>query len=88
MSISSNLKDHAATITLVNRFDFITVKEFRQVYSAVKAKSYIVDFRHTEYMNSSGLGMLLNRRLHLKDLKAAIKLTNCRPQVKNALLIS
>ncbi len=88
MSISSNLKNGSVTITLGNRFDFTAVEEFRRAYTEHEGRSYVVDFRHTEYMDSSGLGMLLNMKRALKDLKTSIKLTSCRPQVKKVLLIS
>ena len=88
MSLVVNLRDDVLTIDLEERFDFDCVDEFRQAYIETPAKSCLVDFRNTEYMDSSGLGMLLNMRRYLGDGKVPIKLVNCRPQVKKVLLIS
>lgn len=88
MSLETSLKDDVMTIRLGKNFDFDYVEEFRDAYANANAKSYIVDFRNTEYMDSSGLGMLLNMRRHCGDGATPIKLVNCRPQVKKILLIS
>lgn len=86
IKISNN--NGEVTITLDNTFDFKSVEDFRKGYAETKGKSYIVDFRETEYMDSSGLGMLLNMRRHLGDDKAVITLANCRAQIKKVLIIS
>lgn len=88
MPISTYLKDDVLTIHLDNKFDFDYVEEFRDTYKNTDARSFVIDFRNTEYMDSSGLGMLLNMRRHLGDGKVPVKLINCRPQVKKVLLIS
>lgn len=87
MALAISIQNNTVTITLDNRFDFDSVEEFRRAYSDNAATYYIVDFRHTDYMDSSGLGMLLNMRRHVGGA-ADIKLSNCRPQVKRVLLIS
>lgn len=88
MSVVSSKSDGVITITLANNFNFDSVEDFRNAYTEGEAKSYIVDFRSTEYMDSSGLGMLLNMRRHLGNGAIPIKLVNCRPQVKKVLAIS
>ena len=88
MSIHVATVDKTATITLSNTFDFSAVEEFRKAYTEQKAKDYIVDFRDTEYMDSSGLGMLLNMKRHLEGTADKISLINCRTQIKRILLIS
>jgi len=88
MALAINIQSDTVTITLDSRFDFDFVEEFRRAYSDNIGKFYIVDFRHTDYMDSSGLGMLLNMRRHVNGDSSAIKLINCRPQVKRVLLIS
>lgn len=89
MSITtSQLKDEL-TITLEEKFDFDAVEVFRTAYSNKDANTFVVDFRSTEYMDSSGLGMLLNMKRHLAEKgDCAIKLINCRLQIKKILLIS
>ena len=88
MNLSADVKDEVLTIVLADRFDFDCVDEFRQAYLDKPAKACVVDFRNTEYMDSSGLGMLLNMRRSLGEGKVSIKLINCRAQVKKVLLIS
>jgi len=77
-----------ATITLDSNFDFNVIEEFRQTYTEHSAKEYIIDFKNTEYMDSSGLGMLLNMNRYLEGTTDKISLINCRTQVKKVLMIS
>ena len=88
MTLVTRINDDVMTIQLGKKFDFDYISEFRDAYIEAAAKAYIVDFRDTEYMDSSGLGMLLNMRRHLGGDGVSIKLVNCRPQVKKVLLIS
>ena len=88
MGLHTTVKDGIMTIQLNETFDFDSVEDFREAYSGADAKSYVIDFRNTEYMDSSGLGMLLNMRRSTGDGETPIKLVNCRPQVKKVLLIS
>lgn len=71
------------------RFDFSLHREFRDAYKAVEpgAGSYVVDLQDTEYMDSSALGMLLLLREHAGD-RGAIRLVNCRTDVKRILAIA
>ncbi|MDX1693791.1 MAG: STAS domain-containing protein [Ketobacteraceae bacterium] len=75
------------TISIVGRFDFEMVQEFRNSYADKDAKHYVIDMRGTEHMDSSALGMLLNMRKSLGD-DASISIINCRPQIKKILTIS
>lgn len=75
------------TISIVGRFDFEMVQEFRNAYANKSATNYIIDLRGTEHMDSSALGMLLNMRKSLGDA-TNISIVNCRPQIKKILTIS
>ena len=88
MSITVKSTSDSITIILGKQLDFSSVEEFRRAYSDQDMKTCIIDFRDTEYMDSSGLGMLLNMKRHLKGKTEDIRLINCRPQVKKILLIS
>lgn len=88
MELLVSNKGGEITITLGSKFDFDEIESFRRSYVDASGTSYIVDFRNTEYMDSSGLGMLLNMRRHLGDGDVPIKLINCRSQVKKVLMIS
>ena len=89
MPVESTLSSDNAelTISVVGRFDFELVQEFRAAYTDKKGSLYTIDMRATEHMDSSALGMLLNMRKTLgEDVK--ISIVNCRPQIKKILTIS
>ena len=89
MTITTTNFDNKTTISLDEKFDFDSVENFRDAYTQATAKEYTVDFRSTEYMDSSGLGMLLNMKRYLNERNITkITLTNCRPQIKKILTIS
>lgn len=89
MPISTSQSNNELIITLEEKFDFDSVEAFRKAYTDKHSKIYIIDFRNTEYMDSSGLGMLLNMKRYLAEYKnPPIRLINCRLQIKKILLIS
>jgi anti-anti-sigma factor len=91
MSVSANfLEDrNEVVIAVTGKFDFSQVKDFREAYSENENKGadFVVDFRETEHMDSSALGMLLNMRKHLGE-STNIRITNSRPQIRKILTIS
>jgi anti-anti-sigma factor len=86
MSLYVEQKNDNVTIFLNDKFDFASVDIFKEAYEKNAGESYVVDFKNTEYMDSSGLGMLLNmkRSIGQKD----VTFINCRPQIKKVLIIS
>ena len=78
------------TIDISGRFDFSLHQEFRQVYEHTPgaAVQYIIDLSHTEYLDSSALGMLLLLREYAGGDQANITIVHCRPQVKKILTIA
>lgn len=88
MTISARNDNGVVTITLGNSFDFESVDSFRNAYVNNPSVNYQVDFRNTDYMESSGLGMLLNMLRYFGDGNVSIKLINCRPQILKVLKIS
>ena len=91
MNISTSYLENSKTMNIMvhGRFDFKMVNEFREAYSNKNnpIENVVVDFRETDYMDSSGLGMLLNLKRQVDD-KVCISLTNCKPQIKKILLVS
>ena len=87
MSVDCKLDSDTLTISVVGRFDFEMVQEFRKAYADQDAKSYVIDMRGTEHMDSSALGMLLNMRKSLGE-GTDVTIINCRPQIKKILTIS
>lgn len=87
MAINTEFKDGILKISLRDKFNFSVVEEFRAAYMNVKPKSITIDFAQSDYMDSSGLGMLLNMRREFGD-DLPISLANCNPSIKKVLAIS
>ncbi|MBV7297845.1 STAS domain-containing protein [Enterovibrio paralichthyis] len=90
MAISREEKNDGNTVVIhVNgQFDFSVVQEFRDAYQDLQGKEIIVDFRGTEYIDSAGLGMLLNMLTFLNKKEGDIRLINTMPQIKRVLIIA
>ena len=78
--------DNEVVIFLKEKFDFSVADEFKSAYESNASPKYIIDFRDTDYMDSSGLGMLLNMKRSVGD--SVITLINCKAQIKKILVIS
>ncbi|MCL9781664.1 STAS domain-containing protein [Vibrio sp. S4M6] len=84
--VDSNAK--RVTIAIEGAFGFNLVQEFRRAYLDRKEFQFVIDLRKVDYIDSAGLGMLLNMQNYLGQGDSAIKITNTLPQVKKILLIS
>jgi HptB-dependent secretion and biofilm anti anti-sigma factor len=74
-----------AQVLVAGRFDFRVHRDFGAAIKAIKGSALCeVDLRETTYLDSSALGMMLL----LKDEVAAVKLCNCRPEVRKVLEIA
>jgi anti-anti-sigma factor len=78
------------TITVQGRFDFSALQQFRGAYEKVNLnpKSYVIDLKESDYLDSSALGMLLALRDHAGGDNANIKITNANTDVKKILVIT
>lgn len=90
MAISREEKSDSKTVVIhINgQFDFSVVQEFRDAYQDLQGKDIVVDFRGTEYIDSAGLGMLLNMLTYLNKKEGDIRLINTMPQIKRVLIIA
>ncbi len=92
MAVTSEISDDGATLTIKisGRFDFSSHQDFRKAYESVSQPSlgFVIDMSSAEYLDSSALGMLLLMREHAGGDKADIKISNCRPQIKNILKVA
>ena len=81
--------DDEYVISISGDFDFNQVKPFRESYEQIPtaARTIVIDFRKTEYMDSSGLGMLIKLRKYF-GANADIRLRTANPQVMNILEIA
>jgi anti-sigma B factor antagonist len=62
--------------------DFVTQIE---TFSKQDVKHIIIDLKHVELMNSSGLGMLVSGLRNMKKHDAMLKLVSIPPKVENLL---
>lgn len=92
MSLERELSSDGKTLTIIvyDKFDFSKVQDFRDAYAEdiVDVTQVIVDLGHTEYMDSSALGMLLNMRKSLDKQVSDFQIVNCKPAVAKILEIS
>lgn len=92
MTITSSLSTdgNVLTITIQGRFDFSALQQFRNTYEKVtpKPKSYVIDLKESDYLDSSALGMLLALRDHAGGDEADIRILNSNPDVKKILVIT
>ena len=92
MAVTSELSDDGATLTIKisGRFDFSSHQDFRKAYESVSQPNlgFVIDMSSAEYLDSSALGMLLLMREHAGGDKADIRISNCRPQIKNILKVA
>lgn len=90
MGISREVKDNGKLmiIHVTEQFDFSVVQDFRDAYKDCKSSDIVVDMRGTDYIDSAGLGMLLNMQSYLGKKDGEICLANCMPQIKRVLVIA
>src|ERR1700722_6383080 len=92
MTINSNPSPdgNELTITVQGRFDFSSLQQFRNAYEKVapKPKSYIIDLKESDYLDSSALGMLLALRDYAGGDEANIRVVGANPDVKKILVIT
>jgi len=77
-------------IDIGEKFDFTKVERFRQAYQHVDktVKHIAVDLQHTEYMDSSALGMLLSMQKSFAGRPISFSIENSRPAIARILKIS
>lgn len=90
MSVKStvNSGSREVTITIEGAFGFNLVQDFRRCYTDKHSYRFTIDLRKVDYIDSAGLGMLLNMHNYLGQLDGAIRITNTLPQVRKILAIS
>lgn len=76
------------TISIEGAFGFNLVQDFRRCYNDKQAFNFTIDLRKVDYIDSAGLGMLLNMHNYLGQTDGSIRITNTLPQVRKILIIS
>jgi len=92
MPISCNISQekNQVLISVDQRFDFSLHQQFRDSYSQCLGKnlSYILDLSHTEYMDSSALGMILLLKDHVDLHSSTLVIKNPSDTVNKILEIA
>ncbi len=88
---TEKVSDNEVAITLDQTFDFNSVEEFRRAYDNKEEEEkihYLVDFKYTQYVDSSALGMLINLQKTAGSRGGNVKLANPSEQLKKLFAIS
>lgn len=78
------------TITVSGRMDGKIRGEFQELFRRLAKPSghYVIDLAKTDYIDSTGLGMLMMLRQHAGGDKSKVHLINCSAQLKSILTIA
>jgi stage II sporulation protein AA (anti-sigma F factor antagonist) len=84
--------DDTLTITLSGEIDHHTAKAARveidrQIYF-YKASTVILDLSEIAFMDSSGLGLILGRYTHIREMGSVLKVLNPTKSVKRLLTLA
>ncbi len=92
MTITANLSPDGNELTIIvqGRFDFSSLQQFKNTYEKVspKPKSYLIDLKDSDYLDSSALGMLLSLRDFAGGDEANIRITGANADIKKILVIT
>ena len=87
--VSENPEKNAVTISIRDRFDFSTHKEFRASYKdRSDASCYVINMKDVNYIDSSALGMMLLLREHAGVKHGKVVIANCNPDIRKILAIA
>ncbi len=88
-SVRSIRNNDQLIIYIDGDFNYKKRHEFRKTYEDEPSDTrFIVNFRSVDYMDSSGLGMLVMLREYAGGDSAQITLTNCKPNILQLLKYS
>lgn len=89
IQVSESENTGIITISISERFDFYSHKEFRASYKdRLNSSKYIIDLRNVKYIDSSALGMMLLLREHAQKNSGSVVIANCNPQIRKILQIA
>ncbi|MGF1909430.1 STAS domain-containing protein [Vibrio kasasachensis] len=83
-----NTESKQIIIFVKGAFGFNLIHEFKRCYSDKRDYQFTIDLRKVDYIDSAGLGILINMQNYLEHNDGAIKLVNTLPQVRKILAIS
>jgi len=93
MSIEKQYDKNKLSLKIIFKgdFNYLSFSDFREAYSSDDAKSaenIIIDFKETNKIDSSALGMLLQMQEHLGKNDREIQIINCNEKIKKILEIT
>lgn len=90
MSVETEVNPDSKHITIFveGTFGFQVIQEFKRCYSDKRDYRFTVDLRKVDYIDSAGLGILINMHNYLEQSDGEIQITNTLPQVRKVLAIS
>ena len=88
MSVEAMITGDAITIAVTGRMDFACAQAFRTTYRDLpeSISRFEVDLKETEFIDSSGLGMLIDLKRIAGD--RLVHISRCAPHVRRILMIS
>ncbi len=88
MTVKTHTQDNQLVIQLPEKFDFDFHNEFRKSYTnRDDYRTVLLDMKHTQYMDSSALGMMLQLREAMGN-ESVISIKNVNPSILNVLKIA
>lgn len=95
MTLSITKQDDMLTINLPAIFDFKYQTKFQQAYETnldITIKKVVLNFIHTNFIDSTGLGMMLVLREYMGNNTSidrnSISISNCQHGIKNILEVA
>ncbi|GAK86014.1 anti-sigma F factor antagonist [Vibrio ponticus] len=90
MSVRSEIDNESKQVTIFvqGAFGFNLIHDFKRCYADKRDYAYTIDLRKVDYIDSAGLGILINMQNYLAQHDGSIRLTNTLPQVRKILAIS
>ncbi|MEO5334344.1 MAG: STAS domain-containing protein [Magnetococcus sp. YQC-5] len=92
-TVFSSLSGHETTIRVNGRFNYEVFSRFRAAYliegsDRKCSRRLVIDLAGTEYIDSSGMDMLLLMRDEMGRDGASIEIVNLSPEIRNFLEIA
>ncbi|OLQ95038.1 anti-anti-sigma factor [Vibrio ponticus] len=90
MSVTTEIDTESKQVTIYVKgaFGFNLIQDFKRCYADKRGYGFTIDLRMVDYIDSAGLGILINMQNYLEQADGQIRLTNTLPQVRKVLAIS
>lgn len=90
MSVLSNVINGTLTIEVMGSFDLSVYDEFHQCYPSdlSEIRAVVIDLSHTDYIDSTAIGMVLSLRQAMGGDSANISLLNPNENVARLLEVA